>query len=85
MGAFYVDLANGTGWSQPCDLDPQSCADEVIDAMNDYQVARQRIDAPVLFYDDKDLQQGLDALDESIECPTLPHVSITASLVSTTN
>jgi hypothetical protein len=66
MSAFYADiLPNGAGWSQPSDLDPQKCADEVIDAMNDYQGARQRIDEPFLF-DDEELRRGLDALDRQL-------------------
>jgi hypothetical protein len=81
MSAFYVDFVDGDVWSAPCDLDPQKCADEVIDAVNDYTLARMRIDEAATVHEDHRLAEAVAASGGPV-LPPSPRISIEASLPS---
>ena len=62
MSAFYVDLADDQSWSRPIDLDPRVCANEFVDAMNDYTNARDRIEQAAELHDDHQLAGAIVGL-----------------------
>jgi AbiV family abortive infection protein len=81
MRAVYVDLLNGDAWSRPCDLDPQDCADEVQNAINDYTNARLRcIEEAATIHGDHQLAEAVAALMQRPTFPPTPQLSIEAML-----
>ena len=70
MSAFYVDLtSDGASWARPSDLLPLRCAENIIDAISDYTIVRQRIEEPALLYDDHDLAAALATLPIAVALP----------------
>jgi hypothetical protein len=84
MSAFYVDLADGDNWSRPCELDPPDCAGEVVDALNDYTGARERIEQAAPLHADQDLATAIAALAHPPTFPPTPWPSLDAMLPPST-
>jgi hypothetical protein len=82
MRAFYVDLADGGVWLRPCDLDPQDCADEVLNAINDCNNARLRIEEAALVHGNHQLAEAVAALAYRTTFPLIPQPSMGALLPS---
>jgi AbiV family abortive infection protein len=75
MRAFYVDLsAEGSSWLRPCELSPKTCAEIVTDAINDYTLARERIEQSGPLYDDRALADAIGALPEPVSLPAPRHI-----------
>jgi AbiV family abortive infection protein len=75
MRAFYVDFsAEGVSWLRPCELSPKACAEIVTDAINDYTLARERIEQAAPLYDDHALAAAIAALPERADLPPPRHI-----------
>ena len=69
MRAFYVDLNTDGTWSLPRQLDPNSCANDVADAVGDYNNARERIEFAEDLYSNHALAVAIAALADRPELP----------------
>jgi AbiV family abortive infection protein len=77
--AFYVDLGPG-GWLRPATLTPQVCADDVTDGLNDYRLAKLRVEEAAEVHNDIELADAVRALVGRPTLPEAPLLSIEAAL-----
>jgi AbiV family abortive infection protein len=74
MRALYVDIRDDGQWSKPSDLDPLDCADQVEDAINEYCVAVNQMQAPR----DEAVARAIAALASPPQFPPRPLISAEA-------
>jgi len=83
MESFYVDIVDDHQWSRPVAVSAKDGADEVVDAVNDYARARERIAEAWPLHEDVQLSEAVAALaGPPVVLPSPPWLSIAAALPS---
>lgn len=70
IGGLYVDLNNaGSGWSRPCIRNASEARNEIVDAVNDYAVERDRLRDEVLDEDHPEMARARASIASEITLP----------------